>query len=114
MSTSQGWWNSATALRLEKLWKEGHNYDALATMLGAPNRMAVYGRAKKLGLLERFPRTAKRKKTPKVPVITASGWPKAKTCLKCRDKFQSEGLHNHVCPACTRHNSRELDTHTAW
>ena len=45
---------------------------------------------------------------------SVGGWPKAKTCLKCRGTFASEGPHNHVCPPCQRSNASALDDRTAW
>jgi len=30
-------------------------------------------------------------------------------CLRCRDLFNSEGIHNRICPSCTVYNSRQSD-----
>ena len=116
-------WNSQTTpVLLEALFSQGHTYKRLAELLGAPSDKAVFARAKEMGLPEKYPRggsaVAARKATIAArkaeAVRTVGGWPKAKTCLKCRETFRSEGPHNHVCPPCQRSNSSALDDRIAW
>ena len=107
---------------LEALFAQGHTYKRLAELLGAPSDKAVFPRAKAMGLLEKYPRgksaIANRKATIAATKAEAAqsvgGWPKSKTCLKCRGTFISEGPHNHVCPACQRSNGMAVDTRVAW
>lgn len=123
MAEVDSWWKpDSTPALLEALFAQGHTYKRLAELLGAPSDKAVFARAKALGLPEKYPRggaavtagknTGKAKKVE--TARTVGGWPKAKTCLKCRGKFQSAGPHNHVCPTCQRSNASAFDDLRAW
>lgn len=117
------WWKpDSTPALLEALFAQGHTYKRLAELLGAPSDKAVHHRAKTLGLTEKYPRGGDAVTAGKIAgkakraeaARTVGGWPKAKTCLKCRGTFQSAGAHNHVCPTCQRSNASALDDLRAW
>ena len=122
-TSSGSWWNpDTTPVLLEALFAQGHTYKRLAELLGAPSDKAVFPYAKALGLPAKYPRNKTASAIRKAIAATkqaeaarvVGGWPKAKTCLKCRSTFTSEGPHNHVCSACQRSNAVALDDRVAW
>lgn len=114
MADVDAWWKAdSTPVLLETLFAQGHTYKRLAELLGAPSDKAVFARAKEMGLPDRYPRretaVAARKATLAAKAASAAkmappGWPKAKTCLKCRRKFTSHGPGNHLCASCRTTN----------
>lgn len=112
-AATKNWWDPVTTpILLEALFAQGHSYKRLAELLGAPSDKAVHYRATEMGLPVKYPRretavaAAKATKAAKRAAVAASGWPKRKTCLKCRGPFMSQGSHNHLCGACYTANNR--------
>lgn len=91
------WWTPEMQAQAIAQRNAGIIWADIADAIGAPSGKAVWHRMKKAGHLGRV---VAKKTYVKAPPATAAGWPKTKTCLKCRKTFSSTGPHNHLCPTC--------------